>query len=136
MANAFETVREYAERLGLMVSRQDVDDQLLVVDAPQQGIHQLILDCEEGILVIEQVIADLPHADVETCRSLLQINRSIVHGALCLDDSGQRLIFRDTLALENLDFNELEGTVNALSLMLAEHAASFIKFAKQTGATA
>lgn len=131
MTDSFATVRRYVEQLALNVTAADADEQMLVVDAPEQGIHQLILDCEDDILIIEQCIASVPAADAATYRSLLQINRNIVHGALCLDESGERLIFRDTLALENLDFNELEGSINALSLMLAEHASQLIQFAKQ-----
>lgn len=130
MTKPFDTVREYVERLELDVSRQDDAEKMLVVDAPERGIHQLILDCEDGILVMEQFITKLPSPDAVTYRTLLQINRSMVHGCLCLDESGERLIFRDTLPLENLDFNELEGSVNALSLMLAEQAGRLIQFAK------
>lgn len=115
MANPFDTVRgyveQYAGQLALTVVYEDAEEKILVVEAPEQGIHHLILDCEDDILVIEQFITTLPGADAATYRSLLQINRDIVHGALCLDESGKRLIFRDTLALEHLDFNELEDPV-------------------------
>lgn len=131
MANSYDTVREFVAQLALTVIREDAAEQMLVVEAPEQGIHQLILDCEDDILVIEQFIADLPDAGAEGYRTLLQINRNLVHGALCLDESGTRLIFRDTLALENLDYNELEGSINALSLMLAEHADQLIQLARQ-----
>ncbi|MDN5873952.1 MAG: YbjN domain-containing protein [Sinobacteraceae bacterium] len=131
MENPFHTVRGYVEHLALDVVHEDAGEQILVVDAPERGIHQLILDCEDEILVIEQFIAKLPAADAATYRGLLQINRDIVNGALCLDETGERLIFRDTLALEHLDFNELESTINALSLMLAEHADQLISISKQ-----
>lgn len=131
MTTAFDSIRDYASRLGLAVTHEDTSDELLVVDAPEQGIHQLILDCEDSILVIEQCIADLPAANADTYRRLLQINRSLVHGALCLSEDSDRLIFRDTLALENLDFNELESSINALSLMLAEYSGELIEFAQQ-----
>lgn len=134
MSNPFETVRGYLEHLALSVIQEDTNEQMLVVEAPEQGIHHLILDCEDDVLVIEQFITALPAADASTYSGLLQINRNMVHGALCLDESGERLIFRDTLALENLDFNELESSINALSLMLAEHAGQLIEFARQGAA--
>jgi hypothetical protein len=62
-------------------------------------------------------------------RRLLQINRELVHGAFALDETGEILIFRDTLQLENLDRNELEGSVHALSLALAEHSSELLKHA-------
>jgi hypothetical protein len=57
------------------------------------------------------------------------MNRGFVHGALVLDETGQKVIFRDTLAIENLDLNELESSFNALAIALAEHADEFLKLA-------
>ena len=61
---------------------------------------------------------------------LLQINRSLVHGAFVLDEEARRVYFRDTLQLQNLDLNELEGSIKALSLGLAEVSEELIMFAK------
>ena len=63
-------------------------------------------------------------------KRLLQINRTVVHGAFVLDENGKNVIFRDTLQLENLDKNELEGSINSLSLALAEYANELISFSK------
>lgn len=136
MATPFETVKQYVATLPLQVVHEDSDEQMLVVSAEQQGIQNLVIDCEEDILVIEQYLLEMPSAAAEVYRNLLKINRELVHGALCLDETGTRLIFRDTLALANLDLNELEGSVNALSLMLAEHADDLITLARQGGAAA
>ena len=64
------------------------------------------------------------------CRRLLQINRTLVHGAFVLDDEGTTLLFRDTLQLENLDRNELEGSIDALSLGLAEYGGELVAFVR------
>jgi hypothetical protein len=61
---------------------------------------------------------------------LLQKNREIVHGAFVLDDTGKRLLFRDTLQLENLDLNEVEASINSLKLLMAEYAGEMLQFAK------
>lgn len=63
-------------------------------------------------------------------KSLLQKNRDIIHGAFVLDESGSKVIFRDTLQIENIDLNELEGTLNSLSLLLSEYSDHIIKFSK------
>ena len=57
-------------------------------------------------------------------------NRDIVHGAFVLDDDGKRVIFRDTLQVETLDFSELEGTLSSLSLLLSEYTDEIIAFSK------
>ena len=53
-------------------------------------------------------------------------------GAFVLDESGQRVLFRDTLQLGTLDSNELEASINALSLALAENLETFLEYAVQT----
>ena len=59
------------------------------------------------------------------------MNRSIVHGAFAVDEDGKMVLFRDTLQLENLDLNEVDGTIEALSLALAEFAEELISFHRQ-----
>jgi tRNA threonylcarbamoyladenosine modification (KEOPS) complex Pcc1 subunit len=61
---------------------------------------------------------------------LLQKNRDIIHGAFALDESGRKLIFRDTLQIETLDLAELEACVNSLGLLLIEFADELIQFSK------
>jgi hypothetical protein len=63
-------------------------------------------------------------------KSLLQKNRDIIHGAFVLEETGEKVIFRDTLQLENLDLNELEASLNSLGLLLSEYADKIIEFSK------
>jgi hypothetical protein len=55
-------------------------------------------------------------------------NQDIIHGAFVIDESGEKILFRDTLQLENLDLNELEASINSLSLLLSEYSDELIKF--------
>ena len=57
------------------------------------------------------------------------MNRDLIFGAFVLNDDGGALLYRNTLALENLDLNELESTINALSLGLAENGEELLGFA-------
>jgi hypothetical protein len=61
---------------------------------------------------------------------LLIKNRDIVHGAFVLDESGEKVIFRDTLQTENLNKNELIATINSLSLLISEYSTEMISFSK------
>ena len=47
-----------------------------------------------------------------------------------VDETGQKVIFRDSLQLENLDLNELEGSINSLSLLLSEYSEQILEFSK------
>ena len=126
----FDKVREYVAELGLVVLKEDQQEQMLIVEDEPQGIKSLMIDCEAPIVVLEQLIIGLPELKLKTLERLLQINRELVHGAFVLNENSTQVLFRDTLQLENLDLNELKGSINALSLGLAEHAGDLIAFAK------
>ena len=101
----------------------------MVVDDEENGIKNLVIDCEAPILVLEQVIMNVPEKPEKLYKRLLQMNRYLVHGAFVLDDNSEIILFRDTLQLENLDRNELEGSIHALSLALSEHGAELLEHA-------
>lgn len=130
MVEHFPKVKDYLFDLGFEIQTEDPAEGLVVITDEDKGISNLVIDCEEEILVLEQFILPLQSDDPQILKRLLQINREIVHGALVLDEEGKKIIFRDTLELQNLDINELEASINAISLMLAEHADEFIQFSK------
>jgi hypothetical protein len=125
----FDLVKEYLNDMGMAIVSEDPGNELVVVENEAEGIKNLIVDCEAPIVILEQLIMKLPDPGPETLKRLLQINRELVHGAFVLDDTGELLIFRDTLQLENLDCNELEGSIKALSLALSEYGAELLGFA-------
>lgn len=129
MSDAFERVKSHLLEMGLPIVREDAEEQLVVVSDEDRALNELIVDCEDGVLVLEQLIFPLPaDAGADALRRLLQINRSLVHGAFVLDDEG-RVLFRDTLQLENLDANELASSIEALSLGLAEFGSELLAIA-------
>ncbi len=130
MAGNFDRVKEYLVDLGFSISSEDAGEELVVINDEDKGINNLIIDCEDPILIIEQMIMSTPQNTDSFFKRLLQLNRSLVHGAFVLDEEGKTILFRDTLQLENLDRNELEGSINALSLALAENANELIAFSK------
>jgi len=124
----FEKVKEYLLEMGFSIDQENAGEELVVANDEERGVHHLVIDCEAPILIMEQVILSLPKATAEIYKRLLQINRSLVHGAFALDDAGKTLLFRDTLQLENLDQNELEGSIDSLSLALAEYGGELLSF--------
>ena len=68
----------------------------------------------------------MPDEPGDLFKRLLQMNNTLVHGAFVLDETGGRIFFRDTLQLANLDLNELEGSIRALSLALAEYGTELL----------
>ena len=130
MITHFEKVKNFLEELEFHLQSEDAEEELVVVTDEEKGISHLMIDCEGEVLLLEQYIFQLKDPnDSAVLRRLLEINLNIVHGALALADDN-RVIFRDTLQLENLDRNELESSINSVGLMMAEHAEEFIRFAK------
>ena len=125
----FEKIKDYLLEMGFTIDQENEDELLVVVNDPERGINNLVIDCEDPILILEQVIIPLPKASEKIYKRLLQMNRGLVHGAFCLDDPDDKiLLFRDTLQLKNLDPNELEGSIDALSLAMAEHGTELLSF--------
>ena len=127
----FQTVKHYVQELHLAIVKEDPAQHILIVEDDEHGIKNLVIDCEEPLLIVEQMIMDVPANPGDMFRRLLQMNRTLVHGAFVLTEDSQHVLFRDTLRMENLDLNEVQGTIQALSLAMAEHAAELIAFSQQ-----
>lgn len=129
MSEKFELVKSYLLDLDLKITEENPAEELVVVEDEDSGIKNLVIDCEEPIVILEQLIMEVPGDTSEFFRRLLQINRTLVHGAFVLDEDGRYVFFRDTLQLENLDPNEIEGSIGALSLALAENGDELLSYA-------
>ncbi len=127
----FDKVKDYLLEMGCSIRHENQEEGLFVVDNEEIGIHHLVVGCADPILIIEQFIFEIGQESIELYKSLLQKNRDIIAGAFVVDDSGQKVLFRDTLMLENLDLNEMEGTFNALGLLLSEYSEELLRFARQ-----
>ncbi len=131
MSEKFELVKSYLFELELPIIQEDEAEELVVITDEENGIKNFIIDCEDPILILEQGIMDTPKEPGDLYKRLLQMNRELVHGAFVLDDTAEKIIFRDTLQLENLDRNELEGSIRALSLALAEFSTELLSYASK-----
>lgn len=130
MIDHFNKVKNYLLELDYSIFYMNEEEGVLVVENESEGIRNLVLACADPLLIMEQFLFELKQESPEILKNLLMKNRDIVHGAFALDDEGNKVIFRDTLQLENLDLNELEGSINSLSLLLSEYSDELIKFSK------
>ena len=131
MSEHLDRVKGYLLDLDLTIVAENEADTLVVVDDEDNGIKQLVIDCEPPIVVLEQLIAEVPPEPGDLFKRLLQMNNTLVHGAFVLDETGSRIFFRDTLQISHLDINELEGSIRALSLALAEYGAELLDYLKK-----
>jgi hypothetical protein len=130
MGSHFDKVKYYLTELNLPIIKEDTKEELVIVTFEELGIKNMIIDCEEPILVIEQVIMNVPTKTGDLYKRLLQINRTLLHGAFVIDEEAKYILFRDTLQLENLDINELEASIRALTMALAENSSELLRFHK------
>ena len=130
MAEKFDLVKQYLFEMEMPIISEDPGEELVVVDDEENGIKNLVIDCEEPILILEQVIMKVPKNPRDLFKRLLQWNRNLVHGAFVLDEDEEIVLFRDTLQIENLDRNELEASIHALSLALAEYSSDLLVYTR------
>lgn len=131
MSSHLDLIKGYLMDLDLEIVKEDRAKELVVVEDEAEGIKNLVVDCEPPLVILEQLIMPVPKQPGDLFKRLLQMNNTLVHGAFALDDQGKNVFFRDTLELENLDRNELEASIRALSLAMAEHASELLAFAQK-----
>ena len=129
----FKKVKEYLFELGYEIQNEFPEQEMVVITKKRMGICNLIIDCESPLLVFEQYLFSLNEEkrnNPKILLKLLQMNRGLVHGAFVIDEEGEKVIYRDTLQLENLDLNEIKGSIDSLSLAMVEYMDDLIEFAK------
>jgi hypothetical protein len=130
MDDHFSKVKDYLLELDYVITHEDENDGVLVVDNEANGIKNLVLGVADPILIVEQFIFQIGTGTADLYKQLMQKSRDIIHGAFVLDETGNRVIFRNTHELENLDLNEIEATLNSLSLLLSEYSEEIIDLSK------
>lgn len=131
MNDHFTKVKDYVLELGYQVINENEEDGILVISDEESGINKLVIGVADPLLIIEQFIFNVKNGSLDLYKNLLIKNRDIIHGAFVLDENGGKVIFRDTLQLENLDLNELEGSINSLALLLSEYSNELLEFSHQ-----
>lgn len=123
-------IRGFLQNLQLEIKHENQKEGIFIVSNESEGIFHLIICVAAPIVIFEQFIFEIKEEGNHVYKSLLQKNRDIIHGAFVLDDSGKKVIFRDSLQIENLSQNELEATINSLSVLLSEYSEQIINFSK------
>lgn len=130
MKDYYLIIKNYLQALQLDIKHENQKEGIFIVSNEQEGIFNLIICVAHPIVIFEQFIFEIKEEGHHVYKALLQKNRDIIHGAFVLDDSGKKVIFRDSLQLENLDQNEFGATLNSLSLLLSEYSEQIINFSK------
>ncbi len=99
---------------------EEVDEGMFLVQSPSGGV---VVHLSDPVLLLRLKVMDLPGNGAsltELYRALLEFNATdIVHGAYGIEEG--ELIISDTLELENLDFEELQASVESLQYAASSH---------------
>lgn len=130
LMNTIETIEDFVLRLDCKILYKDEQSGILKIDNQADGIHNLILGVAPPILIMEQFLFSFREDNIDMFKKMLQKNRDTIHGAFVITEEGNRVLFRYTMQLQNLDFNEFESALNSLGLLLSEFSQQIIEFSK------
>ena len=109
-----------------MATRDDIDHYLIQIGYPYESVEahmwvirntaNIVVTLEPPLVLFRMKLMEIPNRRREDFfKLLLEINASdMIHGAYGIEDNNVVLI--DTLQAENLDYNELQATLEALML--------------------
>ena len=126
-----------------MVTREDVEGYLLRMELPYQELEEglwvigdsqdtapLFVNYAPPLLLVRVEVMNAP-SDEELrnglFRELLELNATdLVHGAYGLD--GDEIVLTDTLQLGDLDFSELQASLESILLALRSHYETLARY--------
>ncbi len=130
MKDHFKKIRNYLLDLEVSIIAEDSVNETFIIQKEEDGVMNMIVALADPVLILEQHLFEIKNENIELYKNILMKNRDVIHGAMVLDEEGKNLLFRDTLEIDNLDKNELEASIEALSLLLSEFGEEIIAFAK------
>ena len=126
----FLNVEKYILDTGYSIKYKNREEGIFVIENIADGVQNLIVGVATPVLIFEQYLFKLQADNMEIFKALLLKNRDIIHGAFALTEDGSKVIFRYTLQIHNLDFNEFDAALNSLSLLLSEYSEQLLQFSK------
>jgi len=99
MSTHFTKTKKFLQELNYNIIKEIEVDGIFVIEKENLGVKNLIIGVAYPILIMEQFIFKVSQPSEAMFKELLKKNRDIIHGAFVLDETGQRVIFRDTLLL-------------------------------------
>jgi hypothetical protein len=130
MAVHFNTkILEFIAKANYQILYRDDQHGIYKIDI-QDGIKQLVIGVAPPLLIMEHYLFAFKKDNMDMFKKLLQKNRDMLHGAFVINEEGNKVLFRYTMQLENLDYNEFESALNSLGLLLQEYAHEIIHFSK------
>ena len=129
--NYFSKVENIIQNIDYTISYKNENEGVFMIENLLDGVQNLIVGIAPPIIIFELYLFTITNDNLEMLKALLMKNRDIIHGAFAITEDGNKVIYRHTLQISNLDQNEFEATLNSLSLLMSEYSAQLIEFSKQ-----
>lgn len=130
MENYYSKVREYLLNLEVSIVKEDSENSVFIVEREEDGVVNMVIVVSDPLVIIEQTLFTLKDDSAEVLKKILMKNRDMIHGAMVLDEEAKKVIYRDTLEASSLDENELEASIESLSLLLTEFGEEILAYVK------
>lgn len=134
-----------------MASAQDIEAYLIQMGVPYEelaentwmihdeyeNIDNIVVRLNDPVVLFHVKLMDIPEgaSREELYEMLLRLNSTdMIHGAYGLE--GGAVVATDTLQAENMDFNEFQASVDALSMCITDHYRKLSKFYQKPTARA
>lgn len=116
--------------INLSLTFEEVAENTWVINDEEKGLEQVVLLLEEPLVIIRVKVMTIPESNRESFfEQLLRLNaQDMVHGAYALDEDD--VLLNDTLEYDTMDQGELQASLDAIGLALAQHYPILSKYRK------
>jgi hypothetical protein len=129
-----DEIEGYLIKMG--VAFDEIGERTWMVHDDTESVENLVVTLNDPVVVFHVRLLDIPPScdRLKLYEELLRLNASeMLHGAYGLD--GNSVVATDTLQAENMDFNEFQASVDALSLSITQHYRRLAPLAGKVGAS-
>jgi hypothetical protein len=134
MATA-QDIEAYLIQMG--VPYEELAENTWMIHDEYENIDNIVVRLNDPVVLFRVKLMDVPegHSREELFETLLRLNATdMIHGAYGLE--GGAVVATDTLQAENMDFNEFQASVDALSMCITDHYRKLSKFYQKPKARA
>jgi len=112
-------------------SFESVTDGMWIIHDELASIDNIVVTLEDPIVIFRVKLMNLPSSNREQFfEKLLQLNASsLVHGAYALEN--ESVVIVDTLEAENLDLNEFQASIDAITMGITQDYKQLSEFLDQ-----
>jgi len=121
-----DKVESYLINLG--ITYENIDENMWLISDEEKGLSNVVLILEDPILIARVNVMEIPKSNKEEFyEKVLTLNGSdLVHGAYAMEEKD--LILIDTMEIATLDIEEIQASLDAIGLALAQHYSVLSKY--------